>query len=331
MDLTAVPEANAIILSWSRPTRLEDGKPLAAPPDYRLYRRVSSIPATEPATTAAPPGSGPRDLEGFGLVATVRGKEPDNARVEGNLYAYRDDENGRGLATGQRYEYRLAARDRRGYQSRPSNAVRVDLRSAPAPPTSLRASEGEGRVDLAWTAPTARLDGTPLGTVQGYNIYRSEDLGSFPAAPVNPQPLTEPHYTDAPVANAKTYFYVVRAVDNAAPPWQESGNSNMASAIPRDVTPPFPPRSLQAAATRGEVSLIWDPNDEPDLAGYHVYRSEIPRTGYRRLTTEPVRATTFTDRTVARATTYYYVITAVDTAATPNESLSSNEAIARVP
>jgi fibronectin type 3 domain-containing protein len=105
----------------------------------------------------------------------------------------------------------------------------------------------------------------------------------------------------------------------------------MAAATPRDITPPTPPRNLQAAATRAEVSLIWDANTEPDLAGYLVYRSEVPHTAYQRLTPQPLRGTTYADRTVARGTTYYYVVTAVDTAATPNESIFSNELVVRVP
>ena len=83
--------------------------------------------------------------------------------------------------------------------------------------------------------------------------------------------------------------------------------------------------------TRAEVSLIWDANTEPDLAGYHVYRSEVPHTAYRRLTSQPIQRTIFADRAVARGTAYYYVVTAVDTAATPNESLFSDELAVHVP
>ncbi len=325
-NLGAVPQANTIILSWSRPARNEDGSPMRAIPDFGLFRRVSPVPPA-----GAPAADGARGLEGFVLLATVRGEAPENARVEGSVYAFRDDENGRGLAYGQRYEYRLVARDRRGYQSLPSNVVRVDLLIAPNAPADLSATAGEGRVDLAWAAPTTRVDGTPLGPVRGYNIYRSEQAGVFPEAPVNPQPVAEPRFADGGLANDRTYFYVVRAVEGDGPPWRESGNSNLAAATPRDITPPAPPRGLQGAASRAEVSLIWDPNDEPDLRGYHLYRSEVPGTAYRRITAEAIRATTFVDRAVARGTTYHYVITAVDTAPTPNESTFSDEIAIRVP
>jgi len=186
-------------------------------------------------------------------------------------------------------------------------------------------------VDLSWTAPTARVDGTPLGPVRGYNVYRSEQAGVFPDAPINPQPVPDLRYSDGGVANDRTYFYVVRAVENEAPPWRESGNSSVVAATPRDITPPGPPRNLQAAATRAEVSLIWDRNEEPDLLGYHVYRSEVSRTAYRQITAEAIRATSFVDRAVARDATYYYVVTAVDTAATPNESTFSDEIAIRIP
>jgi hypothetical protein len=32
---------------------------------------------------------------------------------------------------------------------------------------------------------------------------------------------------------------------------------------------------LGAAAQGAEVTLAWDPNDEPDLAGYNVYINQV--------------------------------------------------------
>jgi fibronectin type 3 domain-containing protein/predicted small lipoprotein YifL len=325
-NLTAVPQANTVLLTWTRPARDEEGGPLVWTPDYLLFRRSFPVPPA-----GAPEGNGARSLEGFVPLATVRGAAPDNARLEGTFYAFRDDEGGAGLAYGQRYEYRLVARDNRGYRSRPSNLARVDLVIAASPPADLQATAGEARVDLAWSAPTARVDGTPLGPLRGYNVYRSEQAGTFPEAAVNPQPVRETRYADGGLPNDRTYFYVVRAVEGDAPAWRESGNSNMVAATPRDTTPPAPPRGLQGAASRSGVSLIWDRSQESDLRGYYVYRSEVPGTAYQRLTPEPIRATTFADRAVARDATYYYVVTAVDTAPRPNESTFSDEVAIRIP
>jgi hypothetical protein len=323
-SLAAIQEGNSAILTWTRPSRYEDGTPLRGTPDYLLYRRAAPLPAP-------PAAEGARDLEGFTLLATIRGERPENARVDGSAYAFHDEGGGPGLAYGQRYEYRLVARDRRGYPSQPSNLARVDLLVAAGPPQDLQAVAGEGRVDLRWTPPTTRADGTPLPRVQGYNIFRSEQAGAFPAAPINPLPVAEPRYTDGGLTNDHTYYYAVRAVENEAPPWREGANSAVVAVTPRDVTPPAPPRNLEAAVSRAEVALIWDRNEEPDLLGYHLYRSEISGTGYQRLTTQPVTATTFTDRTIRRGTTYYYTATAVDTAAIPNESTFADQIAVHVP
>ena len=57
------------------------------------------------------------------------------------------------------------------------------------------------------------------------------------------------------------------------------------------------------------MTLTWNANGEPDLAGYRVYRS----TGgdYQLITSQLLTAPTYVDATPA-AGTYYYVVTAMD-------------------
>jgi fibronectin type 3 domain-containing protein len=91
-------------------------------------------------------------------------------------------------------------------------------------------------------------------------------------------------------------------------------------------TAPGAPQNLQASAGIGSVALTWDANGEPDLAGYNVYRSTsspvstsgTPLNGATLLTSP-----SYTDNNVASGTTYYYAVTAVDTA--NNQSAPSNE------
>ncbi|RPJ84885.1 MAG: hypothetical protein EHM18_11340, partial [Acidobacteria bacterium] len=60
------------------------------------------------------------------------------------------------------------------------------------------------------------------------------------------------------------------------------------------------------------ASLTWDPNSEPDILGYRVYRSQTSRSGYVPLTTSLLTSTSFVDSTVTAGSAYYYVITAVN-------------------
>jgi Peptidase family M28/FlgD Ig-like domain len=86
---------------------------------------------------------------------------------------------------------------------------------------------------------------------------------------------------------------------------------------------PNAPRDLVVTSLPASLRLDWDPNAETDLAGYHVYRSETPGSGYAQLTGSPLGANTFEDVTAKPHTHYYYVVTALDTTAL--ESAPSDE------
>ena len=53
----------------------------------------------------------------------------------------------------------------------------------------------------------------------------------------------------------------------------------------------------------GWIDLAWDANSEPDLAGYHVYRSTESGQGLVQLTDEPVVATSYQDASAPSGTT----------------------------
>ncbi len=65
-------------------------------------------------------------------------------------------------------------------------------------------------------------------------------------------------------------------------------------------------------ARDGSVMLEWQPNSEPDLAGYNVLRATQPGGPYTKANSGIVTATAFTDAQTVDGTTYYYVLTAVD-------------------
>ena len=88
-----------------------------------------------------------------------------------------------------------------------------------------------------------------------------------------------------------------------------------------DTFPPAAPTGLIATDGDTQVSLDWDNNTEADLAGYNVYRSTTSGTGYAIIETTTVSE--YTDTDLTNGTTYYYVVTALDTS--NNESGYSNE------
>jgi hypothetical protein len=78
---------------------------------------------------------------------------------------------------------------------------------------------------------------------------------------------------------------------------------------------PAVPSGLTAAVGDTSVTLDWNANTESDLAGYNVYRSTTPASGYVLLNTSLLSSAHFTDTNVSNYTTYFYVVTAVDNSA----------------
>ncbi len=97
-------------------------------------------------------------------------------------------------------------------------------------------------------------------------------------------------------------------------------------AMPRDRTPPEPPRltTLEHHAPR-EVLLEWEMNNPPapDLMGFVIARGDAPDSDFRIIHPEllPENTRSFTDTTFLEGQLNYYVIQAVDTAFNVSSSL----------
>ncbi|HWU39506.1 MAG TPA: hypothetical protein VN203_17800 [Candidatus Acidoferrum sp.] len=310
---------SAILVTWNSPSQNEDGSPLTNLREFRLFRAVGP---------SAPPEARGRPV--FSLLATVRAEQPDNAVVQGNQYAFRDDGGQAGFTNGQRYTYQLQAVNRRGRVGAQSAEVFVDFTLAPPPPVALTAVAGDGVINLSWKPPEGPFpEGAP--SPRGYNIYRGLESGAYGPQPINAGPIVETQFRDTAVQNETTYYYMVRSAGGVRPPWRESANSNEVSATPIDLTPPSPPQNLTAIPAPGIVSLSWVANTEPDILGYLVYRRELPAVTPVRLTDSPVQTTTFTDRGVRSGGNYAYTITAVDRSSRRNESAPSAEVYVTLP
>ena len=72
--------------------------------------------------------------------------------------------------------------------------------------------------------------------------------------------------------------------------------------------PPLPPTGLRVSRGETTADLVWDPNIEEDILGYHVYRDG------ERITEFPVASPSYRDTGLDELEAYVYTVTAVDEA-----------------
>jgi hypothetical protein len=305
-DVTAVVRDAVAFLSWPVPTKNVEGKDMS--PSAILGFRVFRAEIERENKRAR-----------YRLVAEINLAKPAPAEVRGGR-VYWSDAN---LRYGRVYGYRIRAMGVRGGMGQPSEEARVAPLLSLAAPKTLNAVGGDSQNQLSWDPVTTRTDGSTYEGFVGYNVYRGLEKDRYDEAPLNKEPLRTNAYTDTAVANKKTYFYMVRAVDSPIQPWKESLDSPEASAMPRKLTPPAKPTGLTVVPGVGRIFLTWNENREADLAGYYVYRSTKSNKEFARLMDKPINRTTFSDETVTPGVLYFYAVSAVDDSG--NESPKSKE------
>lgn len=191
-----------------------------------------------------------------------------------------------------------------------------------AAPSNVSVKVSQDAVLLNWLAPKANVDGSKPANILGYNIYRS--LASNETAKLlNQTPVTKTEFADEFFEFGRNYFYFVRSVSlgsNGEP--VESLESNIVEILPKDIFAPSAPMAITIAATQSNISIFFAANPERDVVGYRLYRAEnpnLPKTNWQLLTKDLLTTNTFQDNKVESGKTYYYFITAVDTAGNVSE------------
>jgi fibronectin type 3 domain-containing protein len=202
------------------------------------------------------------------------------------------------LTNGTTYYYQITAVNSAGESARSSEVSAVATAAALTIPTGLTATGSNAQVALSWTA-------TP-GTAS-YNIYRSTSSGGETLYQTG---VTTAGFTDTNLANGTTYYYQVSAVNSAG----ESARSSEASAT----TAPAAPLGVTATGGNAQVALSWTASG--GAVSYNIYRSSA--SGGETLYQTGVTPTSFTDTGLTSNTTYYYMVSAVNST---GESIRSSE------
>jgi hypothetical protein len=226
----------------------------------------------------------------------------------------------------------LAACGKRGNPVAPQ--VRV-----PRPVTDLTAVARADHIELGWTVPRRRADGSRLLDPGVARLYRTDDDGigepraalrvkdripgytevaSFPLADATATDTRDSHlaYVDRrELTFGRRYTYVVTTSDTRGHVSAPSARASVTF-----IAPPEPPTGLRAEAGESQVRLSWDPParlaDGSAITGPLVY--EVARTPDA--TTPPTAVgrtapgeTSFVDRGATNDLTYQYTVRAIRT------------------
>jgi hypothetical protein len=321
-DLQAVVEDGGVALTWTNPTRRVDNTPLRDLTEARVYRGEDDGRG-DPRTALLRRGR----IAGWDEVHTITLTPRADAKRAPREQQLRfvDLE---GLAAGRRYSYVVLTEDAQGRVSAPSGRVSVFLIAAPEPPVDLTAVAGEGEVRLAWEPPPRLADGSPVPGPLTYEVLRATAPATSGDS-VTPTPIETTTFVDRSPTNDSTYHYSVRALRQEGDTLARGASTAPVSATPRDMTPPAPPSDLLAIPTADSVRLSWRPSPDGDVGSYAVYRGRAGQ-AFTRVGSTPAVRTVYVDAGVAPGS-YQYAVTALDTAARPNESARSNVVTVTLP
>ncbi len=83
--------------------------------------------------------------------------------------------------------------------------------------------------------------------------------------------------------------------------------------------PPSAPDGVFSITGDGQVTICWNRNPEPDVAGYDIYWNSAPTGAFEFIGSVGANQTCFVDTEVVNGTTYYYAVAAFDKAGLESE------------
>ena len=163
---------------------------------------------------------------------------------------------------GQEVFFRVRVLSDRGKDGGWSDFANLRVIAPLRKPDGLKPEATAQGVKLTWAGPRE-----PAGVT--FRIRRREGKG----AATEVATAAGYEWVDTQTRYGETYEYSVQSLVTADGARAESALSDPVSIVPVDRFPPAVPTGLTALAGPSSIELSWDPNTEPDFAGYFVYRA----------------------------------------------------------
>jgi fibronectin type 3 domain-containing protein len=227
--------------------------------------------------------------------------------LEGSLEEQRDFTDSTAL-NGRLYYYAVVSVDYAGNESpkKPILELWAKDDALPPVPQNVVAAPSDLGLTITWDKVTDP-------DLAGYNIYRSGDPDSnFVKINAIILPKDIGLYEDKATTLVDRYYYRVTALDM-------SGNESPLSA--RSVSAfgnyhlPSPPQGVQAESRPDGIFIKWEPNAEPDIQGYYVFRADYYNGSLSQISPLIHGDTTFfldKDKYLSIRGTYWYVVQAIN-------------------
>jgi len=166
-----------------------------------------------------------------------------------------------------------------------------------AAPSGVTAAASPGSATIIWSAVTGATS---------YNIYYSTTSGVPKATATKINGVISPRIVTG-LTNGTTYYFVVTAVNANG----ESADSSQVSAAPT-LAPPAAPTGVAATAGDGSASIVW--STVAGATSYNIYYSTTA--GVTKVSENILRGVSSPHIVtgLTNGTTYYFVVTAVNTA-----------------
>jgi fibronectin type 3 domain-containing protein len=201
------------------------------------------------------------------------------------------------------YYYQVTAVNDAGAES--AKSLEVTSTTAPAAPTAVQATGGNGKVTVTWTGPAGG---------QTFDVYRGNTSGGEGLVPYATG-VTGSSFIDSSVAAATTYYYEVSAVN-------VNGAQGPLSSETSALTLAAAPANLTAQGGSGFVSLSWSASK--GATSYSVFRSLTSGGEGNTPVASGLTATSYTDLNVNAGITYFYTVAAVDATGTGPQSAETS-------